>query len=167
MGGYRKIKMELLRKMYEDLGFKEVKSYIQSGNLVFKASEAINLEELIKNKIEQYFGFDVPAIVRTAEEWEELVALNPFSKDTQKTQDAFYVSFFCQEPDSKHSSELVQQNFLPDEIQIIGKQGYLYIEGKSHLSPLTNNLIEKSLKVEVSTRNWKTVLKIKEMINAN
>ncbi len=167
VGGHRKLKMEALRKMYEDLGFKEVKSYIQSGNLVFKASESSNLEELIKDKIKNVFEYDFPTIVRTAEEWEELVARNPFSRDPQKTPTAFGVCLFKQLPDSTLVQKLVQQNFQPDEIKIVGKQGYLYIEGKSHLSPLTNNLIEKSLKVDASTRNWKTVLTIKEMINTN
>lgn len=166
VGGHRKILMADLKKMYESLGFKEVKTYIQSGNVIFetnKKQKPEKLEELIEKNIKKYFGHEVPVIIRTKEEWSIVVNENPFLQEYAIENLA--VTFLSDAPDTELLKSLHQTSFLPDRISIIGKHTFIYCQGKYHLSPLTNNLIEKKLKLKATTRNWKTVLKLNELIS--
>ena len=82
VSGHKLIKMEALRKMYSDLGFSDVRSYIQSGNIIFsyKNSETYSLEKKISKKINDTFGFDVPVLVKEISEFKKILSNNPFLK---------------------------------------------------------------------------------------
>ena len=165
VGGHRKILMADLKKMYDQLGFNNIQTYIQSGNVIFetnKKQKREELEELFEENIKKNFGYDVQVIIRTKEEWMRLVEENPFLKEFELEN--LSVSFLSAVPDIELVKLLLQNNFLPDRISIVGKHAYIYCEGKYHLSPLTNHLIEKKLKLKASARNWKTVLKLHDLI---
>lgn len=80
VSGQKKIKMNELRTLYESLGFRPVKTYIQSGNVIFKspASDTSELVSNIETKIKQTFGFSVSVIIRTASEFQHVINNNPF-----------------------------------------------------------------------------------------
>lgn len=166
VGGHRKILMAELRKMYQDLGFSEVQTYIQSGNVIFKSDkffERTELELLLENQIQKIFGHDVPVIIRTQEEWKKAASENPFLQNSEGEKEQLCLTFLKKIPDSKLLQELENTDFTPDKIKMIEDHAYIYVEGKYHESPLTNAFIEKKLNVKATTRNWKTVEKLLEL----
>ncbi len=85
VGGHNKIPMQELRALCEDLGFKRVASYIQSGNLVFESpSTRTRLEDALETAVEERFGVSVSVLVRPAKDWSEYVKGNPFPRETEK-----------------------------------------------------------------------------------
>ena len=95
VSGHNIIKMDLLKKLISSLGFKNVQTYIQSGNIIYQAKkiDSIKLSEIIKNAIQKEFGFDVPVITLTAEYLEKVIDNNPFQKDNIKMQPSFISPF--------------------------------------------------------------------------
>jgi uncharacterized protein (DUF1697 family) len=166
VGGHRKIKMADLRNMYIDLGFKNVQSYIQSGNLVFNSElvDISQLENILEKAILKYFEFEVPVIVRKKHEWEQVIQENPFLNENS-TIDELCVTFLSETPQIQLLNQLQSRETENDQIQVIGENAFLKIKGPYHKTPLNNNWIEKTLKVKATTRNWKSVLKIGEMLN--
>ena len=81
VGGHKKVPMAELRNVLDKSGFQNVKTYIQSGNVIFispNQTENIEIAEIIEKSILERFGFDVPVIVRSAKEWQQSVKNNPF-----------------------------------------------------------------------------------------
>lgn len=95
VGGYRKIKMESLRGMFDSAGFNDVTTYIQSGNVIFSSPESVpgTLAETIETEIKNTFGHDVDVIIRTQEHFKSLIRKNPF-RDKDRSPFKFYVTFF-------------------------------------------------------------------------
>ena len=165
VGGHRKILMTDLRKMYEQLGFSQVKSYIQSGNVVFESDKNMNsyeLESLLEKSIKETFGHEVPVMIRTSEEWRKDIEANPFF-NVEANTDQLFITFLSQIPSSTFKEELSNMDFSPDRLEIIDKCVYLYCERKYHETKMTHSLIEKKLQVKATARNWKTIMKLKEM----
>lgn len=165
VGGHRKIIMAELRKMYEQLGFCQVKSYIQSGNVVFESDKKMSsheLELLLEKRIMEVFGHEVPVLIRTSEEWDMAIKANPFLIEETNT-DKLFITFLSQLPSSELKEELSSMDFSPDQLEIIDKCVYLLCERKYHETKMTHSLIERKLKVKATARNWKTTMKLKEM----
>lgn len=165
VGGHRKIIMADLKKMYEALGFKEVKTYIQSGNVVFKSDQAdtaSRLEELLEESIQKTFGHEVPVIIRTPKEWKEAMEESPYLLDHDIA--TLSLTFLSEEPQAALIDSFLSINYSPDKVSIKGKHAYIFCHGgKFHLSKITQQKLENKLKVKATTRNWKTVLKLKEI----
>lgn len=166
VGGKRKILMTDLKKLCENLAFKHVKTYIQSGNIIFNSDEPIpvlakNLEEAIQAQ----FGFDVPVIIITQNELETTINNNPFiGKDAAINQ--LHVTFLKEEPTNTAVTKALTYNYPPDEFKITGKTVFIFCIDKYHKSKLSNNFFEKQLAVKATTRNWKTVMKLLEISKA-
>lgn len=160
VGGKRIIKMADLKALCTELGWSHVSTYIQSGNVFFDSdiSEA-ELEVDLHNVIKERFGYDVPVIVRSKAELISVVDQNPFLKEGIGIE-RLLLTFLKATPTSESISQLQAINTFPDRFEVHGKHVYVYVEGKYHQSKLTNNLFEKKLGVEATTRNWKTVLKL-------
>jgi len=166
VGGKRKILMADLKKMFNQMGFENVVTYIQSGNVVFNADAGIQADKLSKpleNEIEKSFNYDVPVIVRTAAEVEKVIANNPFLEMANGDIERLYVTFLSEIP-SKENLEIINKiKFDQDTFEIVGRDVYGYCAGKYHKSKITNQFFEGKLKVKATSRNWKTVLKLKEL----
>ena len=96
MGGKRKVLMKDLKSLYEKLGLSKVETYNQSGNVIFESDQKLsnaNLELKIQQALAETYGFDVPVIVRTAEEWAESVVNNPFWKEKDADIDRLHLTF--------------------------------------------------------------------------
>ncbi len=160
VGGHRKIKMQELRNVLAEAGFKNVQTYIQSGNVIFEDEKADTqklgrqLEKLVLEK----FGHEVPVIVWNAEEIKEAIDKNPF-KNTENC----HLVFLQEQPKNEDISLIENMNFEQESFQVMGNRVYLEIPGKYHESKLSNSFFEKKLKTKATTRNWKTVLKLKEL----
>lgn len=165
VGGKRKLPMVELRKMLEKLGFSEVETYIQSGNVAFNASaDADNskIEGQVEKAIESEFGYDVPVIIRTAEEIEEAIKQNPYYEEGCDIK-PLHLTFLNSIPSKEALQKTTSYTFKTDKFEIIGKNVYLYCPENYHKTKLTNSFFEKNLKVKASNRNWRTVLKLNEM----
>ncbi|MBI9035969.1 MAG: DUF1697 domain-containing protein [Bacteroidales bacterium] len=165
VGGHRKIKMADLRKHYESLSFQNVRSYIQSGNLVFQSEESDQrkIENLISDKIKEVYGYDVPVIIRTKQEWNRVVSTNPF---LDKIDDINFlsVSFLSDIPEKSILEVIVAQNTDGDRIMSSGKEFYAYTNNGFRNTRFTNTFMEKKFKLNITTRNWKTILKLQEIL---
>jgi uncharacterized protein (DUF1697 family) len=169
VGGKRKILMADLRAMFDKMKFSNVHTYIQSGNVLFDLKEEVDNLELAKNiekAIKEQFGFDVPVIVRTPKEIEKAINQNPLYKDDTDIGH-LHLTFLNEEPLTKNKEKLKSYTYEPDKFELIGKDVFIYCEGKYHQSKLTNNFFETKLKVNATTRNWKTVLKLKGLSDQN
>jgi uncharacterized protein (DUF1697 family) len=156
VSGQKKIKMEELKKLYESLGFSDVQTYIQSGNVIFKSSEkdASKLAGRIKQKMKQIFGFDVSIIIRTKDELEELIKNNPFTK---KDASKLHVTFLSTLPISVPVDEINKVKSEAEEFFIADQAIYLFCPNGYGRSKLSNTFFEKKLLVSATTRNWGTV----------
>ncbi len=169
VSGKNSIKMDALRKMYENMGFHDVTTYIQSGNVIFRGKEfELNeIESLISQQIFKDFGFDVPIIVLSVNNLRQIINNNPFINDDKKDISYLHVTFLASNPDyfDKQLIECKKQN--GEEIIFSEKAIYLYCPNGYGRTKLTNNFLENKLKVITTTRNWKTtilLLKIAEQI---
>lgn len=169
VGGKRKILMADLKSMFEKMKFSNVSTYIQSGNVFFDAEKGFDNRDLgqkIENAIEKEFGFEVPVIVRTPKEIDSAINQNPFSYDDTDIVH-LHLTFLNEEPTTENQEKAESYNYEPDKFEIKGKNVFIYCVGKYHQSKLTNNFFEKKLKVNATTRNWKTVLKLYELSKQN
>ncbi len=163
VGGKRKILMADLKALCNALIWNDVKTYIQSGNVIFNSDkENPELEHELEKAITQKYGFDVPVIVINAEELQRMVDKNPFV-DENTDISHLHLTFLKQNAIQENIDHIRTYDFEPDKFEIDNQAIFVYCEGKYHQSKLTNNFFEKKLKVGATTRNWKTVLKLLEL----
>ena len=157
--------MELLRKMFENLGLENVKTYIQSGNVVFQSdlNNVSELESLIKNEIRKTFGFDVQTQVLKPEVFKSALENNPFLKDENLDIKQHYFAFLNENP-SQENWEILKNMELNGELMELGnKVIFIHYPNGAGKSKLTTNLIESKLKISATARNLNTTKKLLEM----
>ena len=163
VGGRRKLPMSDLKELFQNLGYFEVKTYIQSGNVIFSAeAEEKEIEKAVENAIFEAFNFEVPVICRSAEEFKQSASKNPFFEDAAVEIERLHLTFLKELPEQTKVEKLKEYNFYPDEFLVSEKDIYIYCSGKYSDSKLSNSFFENKLKVPATTRNWKTVLKLAE-----
>lgn len=158
VSGKNLIKMDALRRLYENLHFRNVTTYVQSGNVFFtgKNTKPDELAQTIKLQIEKEFGFDVPVIVLTVEKLKQIIESNPFVNDSNRDKAFLHVTFLFSEPDESDFNAIEEKKLKGEEIFFSGNAVYLYCPNGYGKSKLSNIFLEKKLKVEATTRNWKT-----------
>ena len=158
VSGQKLIKMDALKKMYENLKLENITTYVQSGNVIFSSSETDprKLENKIGKQIEKEFGFDVPVIVLTAKTLEYIVKHNPLARDTKKDISFLHVTFLADQPKTFDKKSIEDKRGEGEEIQFSKNAIYLYCPNGYGTTKLNNNFLEKILKVKTTTRNWKT-----------
>jgi uncharacterized protein (DUF1697 family) len=165
VSGQKKILMEDLRYLMEGQGFQNVRTYIQSGNIIFESTETLSekIRSKIENTIFNKYGFHVPVIIRTKDEMENVISNNPFLNRENINEDKLHVTFFNEPPDKERIKEIEKVNYSPDEFFFSDKEVYLHCPEGYGRTKLSNNFIEKKLKKTATTRNWKTVKKLIEI----
>lgn len=165
VSGHRKLPMKELKALYGSLGFTEVQTYIQSGNAVFRASgTAAKLAEQIEEAIRAQYGYEVPVIVVTQQELRAIVEENPFLGERDIETDKLHVTLLAEKPGNEAAAKLVDIDYSPDRFVLSGKAVYLYCPGGYGNTKLSNAFFENKLKVKATTRNWKTMNTLLDMM---
>ncbi len=169
VSGQKKIRMEELKKLYESLDFTQVKTYIQSGNVIFESpdSDTSELVNRIETKIKQIFGFSVRVIIRTKNEFQHIINNNPFCGIRQEEITKLHVTFLSDTPAASTLNAIGEFENESDEWIIAGKDIYLFCPNGYGRTKLTNNFFEKKLNLSATTRNWNTVNKLHEIVKEN
>jgi uncharacterized protein (DUF1697 family) len=159
VSGHKIIKMEALRAAFATLGFSNVKSYVQSGNVVFEAlaGSVGSLTGKIEKKILEEFGFSVPVFVATPKKLGETIERNPFLKAPGIDQAKLHVTFLSADPPPQALETLQPLAAASEQLHIVGGAIYLYCPLGYGNTKLSNTAIEKKLSVGATTRNWNTV----------
>lgn len=161
VSGKNILPMVALRELLSSLKFENVQTYIQSGNIVLNSE--LSKEEVIvkvKNGIASTFGYDVPVLARTIDEWERAIAKNPYPIENHKI-----VSFtFLSEVPIETAVAVNSTN--DDVYTVVNDMVYIYCPGGFGSTKLTNNLFEKKLKVTATSRNYRTTMKLLELAKA-
>ncbi|MCB0397151.1 MAG: DUF1697 domain-containing protein [Flavobacteriales bacterium] len=159
VSGQKKVPMADLRKVYESLGLQDVSTYIQSGNVIFSggARDETKLVTSIEKAIEKKFGFHVPVMLRTDEQWKHIIAGNPFLSEEGVDETRLYVTILDEEPSADLVRQISEKDFGADRFVVKGKEVYIYCPVGYGNTKINNNFFEKKLKVGATTRNWKTM----------
>ena len=168
VGGKNIIKMADLKRVFESIGLCEVKTYIQSGNVLFKSNEAEEtLSGKIGHEIEKVFGISVVVILRTSKELEQIILNCPYSQDEVTAAEAIseaeslYVALMTHNPLKEKVECIDVYRNEHDNYQNIGREVYLLFHHSIRNSKLANNLYR--LDVPATVRNWKTLSKLNEL----
>jgi uncharacterized protein (DUF1697 family) len=162
LGSYNKVSMADLKALLTELGLKNPQSLLQSGNLVFesRARPTAPVEALLEAAAVRRLGLDTPFYVRTAAEWQQAIADNPFPKEAKR--DPGHTVLMCLKEAPSPAAVKALQDAIKDRevVSARGRQAYfLYPDGMGR-SRLTMALIEKKLGTTGTARNWNTVLKL-------
>jgi uncharacterized protein (DUF1697 family) len=165
VGAHKRIKMDRLRTSFEALGFEEVKTYIQSGNVIFKTTKLSPalLSERVEKRILTDFGFRVSVVSRTADEMAKAIEGNPFLKKRGIDQDRLHIMFLSDAPAAPALKELATLTAVPDQSCCLGKELYLYLPNGPAESSLMKSRLDRVLSVVTTTRNWRTVNALHKM----
>ena len=156
VSGQKKVGMKVLKELYEAMGFGQVRTYIQSGNVVFEYpdTDRSTLVSKIERGIEGRFGFEVPVVIRTKDELRRLITNSPFvGKEGTKV----HVTFLSAEPVKLATEEINVAKDEAEEFCISGREIYLFCPNGYGATKLSNAFLERKLKVSATTRNWRTV----------
>ncbi len=168
VGGHNKVPMIDLKKLFVELGFQDVITYIQSGNIVFKADikEKSSNEVGIKQGIEEKFSVKVEVIIKSKEELSKIVNETPFKEANLAAGEKIYLTVFSKKPSEDSIKKLNKVDGEGDKILITDKCAYILCKKGYSETVFSNNFIEKTLGVIATTRNLQTMQKL-EVIGAN
>lgn len=172
VSGHKLIKMELLRTMFNNMKFKNVETYIQSGNVIFQTArtKCTDLEKKIAKKIVAELKFEVPVLVKTLQEMIEVVENNPFIGKGQVDETKLHITFLSQEPEKNNVDKIAGEVYTHDKFVLAEKTVYLLCPDGYGNTKLNNTFFEKKLNVTATTRSWKTtkeLLRITENYSNN
>ena len=159
VSGQKKIKMADLKLLYESLGFDNVRTYIQSGNVLFDSDE-LDVESFtsnIESGINLRFGYDVAVLIKTQEELARIVQRTPFGVDS------VYITFLFDLPVEIPMDELDKAKIEAEQIEIVHDVAYIHCPSGYGRTKLSNNFLERKLRVSATTRNLNTVNKLLEL----
>lgn len=163
VGGHNMIKMAELKRVLETMGLGKVKTYIQSGNVLFESEEeARPLGQRMEAEIKKVFGLSVPVVLRTIIEFEQIIKNCPFPTDTLLEGESVQVAFLADTPSQEGMNKLSSFQSDMDEYLIAGKDVYLFFRQSFRTSKLATQL--PKLGVTATVRNWKTVIKLASMV---
>jgi uncharacterized protein (DUF1697 family) len=151
VAGQRKVPMADLRSLFETLGYSDVRTYIQSGNVVFTAKgQPAAVRKAIEKALEHDFGFEVTVLLRTATEIASVVKHNPYGTDA-------YITVLDGAADKKRVAAIDAAPFAPDEFTVKGHEVFLRCPNGYGRTKINNTFFERKLATKATTRNWKTV----------
>jgi len=168
LGGHNQVPMPALRELLTHLGFTEPRTLLQSGNIVFGCDRrrAAGLERVLEAEVEQRLKVATDFFVRTAEEWQEIVARNPFLKEAERDPSHLVVMVLKDPPSGQEVRDLQAAVTGSEVVRADGRHAYIVYPDGIGRSRLTNALIEKKLRTRGTGRNWNTVLKLDALVGA-
>jgi len=165
VGGKNMLPMKELATMFAKAGCADVTTYIQSGNVVFCADDkvAAGLGAGIVKQVEVRFGLRVPVVLRTAAEINAVIRGNPFLK-AGASEEMLHVCFLADRPGKDLVAGLDAGRSTPDAFAVMGREIYMQLVNGVSGTKLTNAYFDSKLKTASTMRNWRTVLKLAEML---
>ena len=166
IGAKKRIRMEVLRRLIEGLGHTEVKTYVNSGNVVFSSDSGddMSIAAEIEEALKTHHDLDVPIVVRSGKEMARIVANNPFPEHASEHK-TLHVSFLSETPPAGLVRALADVEKGEDEYRVVGKDIYLHYPNGLAKAVFMINGFDKALKVTSTSRNWRTVVTLSEMAN--
>jgi uncharacterized protein (DUF1697 family) len=166
LAGRNRVAMSALRDFAAALQLDEPRTLLQSGNVVFRSSErAGTLERLFETQAKIRLGFEIDFFVRSASEWESIVARNPFKAEAKRDPGHLVAVLLKAQPDRKRAAALDAAIVGNEIARIDGRQAYVVYPDGIGRSRLTSALVEKILGTRGTARNWNTVLKLGSMMS--
>lgn len=167
VGGHNQIPMGELRSLCEGLGWADVQTYIQSGNVVFRADAAAPaLEDALGRAIERGFGLSIPVLVRSAAEWAEYLRGNPFPDASDAEPNLVMLALSKNPPAHTAADELGRRGDRGERVALVGDALWIHFAGGAGRSKLSPAALDRLAGSPVTTRNWRTVLKLAELAGA-
>lgn len=156
VSGQKLMAMKELQALFEKLGFQQVRTYIQSGNVLFdtEAKDKKALARQIEEKIAEQYPFRVPVIIRRAAELKAIAERHPF---LCSEADKLHITFLADKPQQGPIDQIAGQQYEPDQYHIDEEEVFLYCPQGYGRTKLNNTFFEKRLGVRATTRNLKTV----------
>jgi uncharacterized protein (DUF1697 family) len=165
VGGHQIVAMADLRDLVTKLGFADVRTLLQSGNLVFRGDgrSSAEVEQFLEAELEKRFRIRTDFFVRTAAQWNAVIARNPFRKEAERDPAHLVAMFLKRAPAAKQVTALEQAISGREEICAQGSVIYIVYPDGIGKSKLTNALMDRKLDTRGTGRNWSTVLKLAAM----
>ena len=166
LGAHNRIGMKDLAAVFEGAGCVNVKTFIQSGNVVFDANAALlrKVPALVATTLNKNFDVTSPVVLRAAKEMTAVVKNNPFLKRGEALT-TLHVGFLLEKPDVALVKALDPLRSAPDEFEVLGKEVYLHLPNGVGRTKLTNAWFDSKLEGVVTVRNWNTVLELTRMLD--
>jgi uncharacterized protein (DUF1697 family) len=166
VGGKHSVPMKMLAEIFAGAGCEHVQTFIQSGNVVFTATAAVaaKVPHVIGEQIRKRLGHEAPVVVRSAEQFEQVVANNPFSK-RQDFENFSHVLFCADKLAASAVKQLDPKRSPSDEFECCGQEIYVWLPNGAGKTKLTNAYFDRVLATICTQRNWRTVMKLNEMMN--
>jgi len=158
VGGRNLVAMAQLRELFADMGYQDVQTYIQSGNVIFTSGKKPQSEE-IEAAIEGRFGVVSTTVLRTPSELKTTMARNPFD---QVESAELHVGFMARRPPKSALLSLDSHRFLPDHFTVVGREVYLHIPGGMARTKVPG-YVNRQLAVPITLRNWNSLTKLVEL----
>lgn len=159
VGGHRKIKMADLRAMFGKMGFENVQTYIQSGNIVFDtpSEDTAELAATIQTQIEETFGHEVPVIICTASQLKDILSAMPFeSKDGWKR----YITFLSDQPSAEEQERIENMSSAIETFRVGKKVVYIHVDKQTDKRPTFFNSLIQNMPMDATNRNMRSSRKI-------
>lgn len=164
--GGRKLPMAELRALCPELGWRDVQTYIQSGNVVFDADcSPAEAEAALEARIAKGYGYAAPTIARTAAQWRGYAAANPFPEAARQTPN-YLLMLVSKRPPAAGAVEAIQAKAAAGEtVKQAGDALWIHFPNGSGISKITPSLIDKAIGSPATSRNYRTVVTLQEMLD--
>jgi uncharacterized protein (DUF1697 family) len=164
--GGNMLKMEHLREMLAELGFANVQTYLQSGNVLFsaKGGTPVRLAAMIEKRVSEATRLPISAIVRTPAELQRTIAANPFAKEADAAPRTVHVTFLAAAAPKAAAAAIGKLQSGADRWQAADREIYLCCPDGYGRTKLNNTALERALGLRATTRNWKTVTALHAMV---
>jgi uncharacterized protein (DUF1697 family) len=167
VGGKNVLPMKALAAMFADIGCTDVRTYIQSGNVVYRAGTSLagRVPDLVSRAIQKTAGLTVPVVTRTSDDLHDVARRNPFLHPGADPS-RLHVMFLADAPTKARIASLDPDRSPPDEFAVRGREIYLHCPDGMGKSKLTNAWFDSKLATTGTARNWRTVLALIAMADA-
>jgi len=165
LGPHNRIKMDALRALYQSLKLEDPRTYVQSGNVIFRTKEknSPQLARKIQDAIQKKLGCCPDVILRTTDEMRKAIAANPFPERVKTEPGKVLVTFLSEKPPREAEANLDNLKGFPEELHLKGRELYIYFPNGAGKSKLPWSSVNKLLKVTGTARNWNSVLAVLEI----
>jgi uncharacterized protein (DUF1697 family) len=165
VGGHAKVPMAELKALAGRLGWSGAETYIQSGNLVFDAEgRAAEIETALEGALQKAFGFTPATIVRSAEQWQALLGGNPFGTEAEADPSRVMVGLAKAKLAKGAAGAIEARGAAGERVRQAGEALWFHYPQGAGQSKITPAQVDRAAGSPVTARNWRTVLKIAEML---